>query len=128
MVSVSISITDVAMGDVFVDKMPFLFKMKMFEILYHSIVSKVMLLIMRFCQDFGDQYEQDHQMLCFVDVMVIEEAVCDSEWIAGLRSVENILVFSSAVRLQILYDFIVDAIGLIAIGELLAHLVCDLCF
>ncbi len=79
LVSAFISITDMAMGDIFVNEMPFLFKMKMFEILYHSVMSKVMLLIMRFCQDLRDQYKQNHQVLCSVDITVIEEAVCDSE-------------------------------------------------
>ncbi len=87
-----------------------------------------MLLIMRFYQDFRDQYEQDHQTLHSVDVIVIKEATCDSEWVAGLRSVKNVLVLSNVVRLQILYDFVINTISLIIISELLAHLVCDLCF
>ncbi len=116
------------MDDIFVNEILFLFKMKMFEVLYHSVTSKVMFLVMRFRQDLGDQHEQDHQVLRSVDVTVIKEAACDSEWVAGLRSVENILVFFNTVRLQVLYDFVIDAIGLIAIGELLAHLVHDLCF
>ncbi len=66
-------------GDIFADEIPFLFKMKIFEILYHSVTSKVMLLIIRFYQDLGVQYKQDHQMLCSVDITVIEEAACDSE-------------------------------------------------
>ncbi len=128
LVSASISIIGVVVGDVFIDEMSFPFKMKMLEILYHSVMFKVMLLIMRFCQDFGDQCEWNHQVLCFVDVMVIEEVVCNSKWVAGLRSVENVLVLSSVVRFQVLYDFVVDVVGFIAIGELLVYLVCDLCF
>ncbi len=123
-----ISITDVAIGDIFINEMPFLFKMKMFEILYHSVMSKVMLLIMRFRQDLRDQHKQDHQVLCSVDVIVIKEAARDSEWVASLKSVENILVLSNAMRLQVLYDFVIDMVGLIAIGELLTYLVYDLHF
>ncbi len=54
LVSVSISIINVAVDDVFANKMSFLFKMKIFEVLYYSVTSKVMLLIMRFCQDLRD--------------------------------------------------------------------------
>lgn len=128
LVSASINITDVAIDDIFADKMPFPFKMKIFEILYHLIISKMMLLIMRFHQDFGNQHKQDHQTLCSVDITIIKEAAHDSEWVAGFRNIENVLVLFSIVRLQVLYDFAVDAIDLIAIGELLAHLICDLCF
>ncbi len=100
----------------------------MLEVLYHSVTSKMMLLIMRFCQDLRDQYKQNHQMLHSVDITVIKEAACDSEWVAGLKSVENILVLFNAMRLQVLHDFAIDAVGLIAISELLVHLVCDLHF
>ncbi len=88
----------------------------------------MMLLIIGFRQNLGNQYEQNHQMLYFVDVIVIKEVACNSKWIAGLRNVENILILSNTMRLQVLHDFAVDMVGLIAIGELLIYLVCDLCF
>ncbi len=53
--------------------------MKIFEILYHSVIFKMMFLIMKFCQDFKDQYEQNYQTLHSVDITVIKEAVCNSE-------------------------------------------------
>ncbi len=116
------------MDNIFADEISFLFIMKMFDILYHSVISKVMFLIIRFYQDFGDQYKWNHQILYSVDIIVIEEAVCDSEWIVDFRNIENILVLSNTMRFQVLYDFVVDIVSLIAIGELLIYLVCDLCF